>query len=186
MKEKAGKRGWILFGVSVPHTQTEQAAPGTRWWCGWSEMRRLLRWSTAPHQYHHGRAGGCSRTIDSKDVKGRFVISHRRRNIGNQKKRQIKWHRTLTPRGEWWTDMMVAKRDYWKSWSSHGWSEDSDEKVMIWWSDLFKAKPRPHQVLTQAQIQSPSFTNHPLHPLIFGLNFLFWFMRRYHFCHPIV
>ena len=57
---------------------------------------------------------------------------------------------------------------------------------MIWWSDLFKAKPRPHQVLTQAQIQSPSFTNHPLHPLIFGLNVWFWSMRRCHLHQPIV
>ena len=29
IKEKAGTRGWILFGVSVPHTQTERPqAPG--------------------------------------------------------------------------------------------------------------------------------------------------------------
>ena len=43
VKEKARIRGWIFFGLSVPHTQTERPqAPG-----GWSDMRRLLRWSTA-------------------------------------------------------------------------------------------------------------------------------------------
>ena len=136
IKEKARTRGWILFGVSVPHTQTEQVAPGTRWWCGWSEMRRLLRWSTAPHQYHQGRKGGCSRTIDSKDVKGRFVISHRRRNIGNQKKRQIKWHRTLTPRREWWTDMMVAKRENCKTTIESLAHHMVDQRIVTrrWWS----------------------------------------------------
>ena len=46
MKEKAGIRGWIFFGVSVPHTQTERPqAPGggagDRRWGGCSDDQLL-------------------------------------------------------------------------------------------------------------------------------------------------
>ena len=135
MKEKAGKRGWILFGVSVPHTQTERPqAPdggvGDRRWGGCSDDQLPLI------NIILGGRVECSRTIDSKDVKGRFVISHRRRNIGNQKKRQIKWHRTLTPRREWWTDMMVAKRENCKTTIESLDHHMVDQRIVTrrWWS----------------------------------------------------
>ena len=103
------------------------------WVIGYEAAAQMINCS---HQYHHGRAGGCSRTIDNKDVKGRFVISHRRRNIGNQKKRQIKWHRTLTPRGELWTDMMVAKRENCKTTIESLDHHMVDQRIVTrrWWS----------------------------------------------------
>ena len=134
MKEKAGL-GWILFGVSVPHTQTERPqAPGggagDRRWGGCSDDQLPLI------NIILGGRVECSRTIDSKDVKGRFVISHRRRNIGNQKNRQIKWHQTLTPRGEWWTDMMVAKRENCKTTIESLDHHMVDQRIVTrrWWS----------------------------------------------------